>query len=128
MTAPLIDNAHTQIGATTSTTRTALGPTTPAARRPARRVVHLSAVIVLIVGLVITMALSIGAATLRRSNEKRLLSQQVKQAALVLGGSVTSIEAQLSSSAEVAEATTGDVDAFKRFWDPIIDEGRPFQS
>jgi hypothetical protein len=95
MSTPLIAAAETQSDAPASTPRPALGPTMPPPRAPARRVVHLNAVIVLVVGLVITMVLSIGAATLHRSNEKRLLTKQVQQAALVVGASATNFQAQL---------------------------------
>jgi serine phosphatase RsbU (regulator of sigma subunit) len=128
MTTPLVAAAEEHDPAVPSTPRPELGPTMPNPRPPTRRFVHLNAVIVLVVGLVLTMGLSIGAASLRNSNEKRLLTQRVEQAALVVGANVPSVQTPLASSAVLAEATGGDPDSFERFWDPIIDEDRLFQS
>lgn len=127
MTTPVISATEDQDQPPSSAAPTALGPTMPAPR-PARRVVHLSAVIVLVVGLVLTGVLAVGAATVHDQNEKRLLDQRVQQAALVLTANIPNIETPLASGAVLAEATDGDRAAFRRFMDPIIDEGRPFQS
>ena len=128
MSTPVIAATEEQDEAPALAPGPALGPTMPAPRAPIGRVVHLNAVIVLVVGLVLTLVLSVGAALVHNSNEKRLLTQRVRQAAAVLQASVANVQTPLSSGAEVAEATDGDPGSFRRFWDKIIDAGRPFQS
>jgi serine phosphatase RsbU (regulator of sigma subunit) len=92
-----------------------------------RRVVHLSAVVVLVVGLLLTGILSFGAASVHDSNEDRLLNQRVKEASAVLSANVPNVQTPIATAAYLAEATNGNRDAFERFADPLTDEG-PFVS
>lgn len=93
-----------------------------------RRVVHLSAVVVLVVGLLLTGILSFGAASVHDSNENRLLNQRVKEASAVLAANVPNVQTPIATAAYLAEATDGNPDTFRRFVDPIIDAGGPFVS
>jgi serine phosphatase RsbU (regulator of sigma subunit) len=94
----------------------------------ARRGTHWSAVLVLIVGLVLTGVLVIGAARIHGSNEKRLLRQRVREAGTVIGSAVPTVQTPLSSAAVLAEATNGSATDFRNYWSPIIATGRPFTS
>jgi serine phosphatase RsbU (regulator of sigma subunit) len=98
----------------------------PTSRR--RSLVHLSSVVVLLVGFGLTGVLALGAASLHDSNEDRLLAQRVKEAAAVVGASIPNIQTPLSSAAVLAEATDGDPEPFRGLMGPIVEAGRPFVS
>lgn len=99
-------------------------------RAPRRRgrSAHLSVVVVLIAGALITTSLSLGAQKLRNSNENRLLRQRVREVALVFSAAIPSLQTPLSSAAVLAESTNGNVAAFRDFMKPIVASGRTFTS
>jgi serine phosphatase RsbU (regulator of sigma subunit) len=94
----------------------------------AQRGSHWSAVLVLIVGLVLTVVLVVGAADLHDSNENRLLRQRAREAGTVVTAAVPTVQTPLSSAAVLAEATSGNALDFQQFWSPIVAAGRPFSS
>jgi serine phosphatase RsbU (regulator of sigma subunit) len=91
---------------------------TPAPRR--WWALHAGTVIVLVIGLLLTVSISVGTRLLRNDNEDRLLHQRVNEAATVIASSVNSTHAPLLAAAALAETTDGDPDAFKRMLEPIV--------
>ncbi|HYL52937.1 MAG TPA: PP2C family protein-serine/threonine phosphatase [Acidimicrobiia bacterium] len=81
------------------------------ARRPS---LHSSAIVVLVVGLAITAALSLGARSVHDKNEDRLLNQRVREVATVASAAIPGVETPLASAALLADETNGRGDAFKR--------------
>ncbi len=77
----------------------------------------------LIVGLVITAVLALVSQLQYSSNEKRLLKLRVRDAAALVAESLPSIQTPLASTAELADATDGNVQKFKRFVAPYIGTG-----
>jgi serine phosphatase RsbU (regulator of sigma subunit) len=97
----------------------------PDARRPWR---HSSVLLVLVVGLVITIALSLGARSVHDSNEDRLLRQRAREVAAVAAAAIPNVQTPLSSAAVIADATKGNVAAFRSLMTPLVSTGRPFAS
>jgi serine phosphatase RsbU (regulator of sigma subunit) len=89
---------------------------------------HLGAVVVLLVGLVITAILSLGTESLREENEDRLLNQRVHEAAAVLSAAVPNVQSPLTSAAILAERTNGAPGAFEQVLGPSVTAGVPFVS
>jgi serine phosphatase RsbU (regulator of sigma subunit) len=79
---------------------------------------------VLLVGLLVTGVLAWVSQSLYTSNEQRLLNLRVREAGSVLSAAVTGIQTPLASSAELADATNGDVQKFKRFITPYVGTAR----
>lgn len=75
-------------------------------------------VLVLVLGLVITTALTLVGLTVNNWNENRLLSVQVREAATILAAAVPTIQIPLASSVGIAEATNGDPATFASFMAP----------
>ena len=92
------------------------------------RGVHRGAVVVLLVGALVTLALSLGAGALNSRNEDRLLHQRAREVGLVAASSTSATQTPLSSAASVAEATNGDIDAFKTVMGPLAGAGKRFGS
>jgi serine phosphatase RsbU (regulator of sigma subunit) len=90
-----------------------------ASRRPRRRTLALSTVIVLLVGILVTAMLSISARVVHSNNEDRLLRQRVREAATVASASIPTLQIPLSSAAILAEATNGNPNAFKKLVEPF---------
>jgi len=86
---------------------------TSARRKARRRSLHSSAIVVLVVGLAITAALSLGARSVHDKNEDRLLNQRVREAAAVASAAIPGVETPLASAALLADETNGRVSAFK---------------
>ncbi len=99
---------------------------TPA--RPRSRVAHLNVVVVVVVGVLITAGLSVGARAVHNSNENRLLRQRALEVAAVAAAAIPNVQTPLASAAVLAEATNGDAVVFRQFMAPIVGAGRSFAS
>jgi len=95
--------------------------------RPVRWL-HLGTATVLVVGLVITAGLALGAQSVHKTNEDRLLRQRVRAAAAVVTAAIPNIQGPLASAASVAEATGGAADPFTRVMRPLVTARQPFVS
>ena len=92
-------------------------------RHPSR-----AAVVALLVGLVVTAALSLTSSGLYDRNENRLLGLRARELGLVLTAAVPSIQTPLASAAELADATGGDPRRFRAFMSSYVGPGRQFTS
>ncbi len=92
-------------------------------RRPSR-----VAVVVLVVGLMVTGALTWASLTIYENNENRLLGLRVKELGLVFTAALPSVQTPLASAAELADSTHGDAQRFKAFIAPYVGTGRDFAS
>jgi serine phosphatase RsbU (regulator of sigma subunit) len=101
--------------------------TSPAAVPTRVRPIHLGTIAVLLVGLLITAALSLGAQSVHDSNENRLLGQRVREAAAVVTAAVPTLQTPLASAAVLAQATGGDAISFQQLMMPVA-TGAPFVS
>lgn len=81
---------------------------------------------VIVVGLAITVATSLTARSLDRSNEARLLRVQTRQAAALITAEVVNITTPLVTALQVAGATDGSADKFSTFMSTQIGTGKPF--
>jgi len=90
--------------------------------------VHRISVLVLILGLVLTTALSISARVVHDHNEQRLLAQRVHETATVTGAAASNVQTPLASAAVLAEQTGADAGGFREVMRPIITAKRPFIS
>ena len=95
-------------------------------RRP--RVAHMSVVVVIVAGLLITAVLSFGARSLHNSNENRLLRQRAREVGAVAGAAIPNIQTPLASAAVLVESTNGNVVLFRGLMTPIVKSGVPFIS
>jgi len=84
------------------------------------------AVVVVIVGLVITAAVVLTAAHLDRDNEHRLLEVQTRQAGDVLASTILSIENPLETALGVVSATHGSSQEFTRAMTAVVGPGHLF--
>jgi serine phosphatase RsbU (regulator of sigma subunit) len=98
------------------------------AARPASRVAHVNVVVVVVVGVLITAGLSVGARAVHNSNENRLLRQRAREVAAVAAAAIPTVQTPLASAAVLAEATNGNVVAFRQFMTPLVGAGRSFAS
>ncbi len=89
---------------------------------------HLGAVVVLLVGLVITATLAFGTESLREQNEDRLLRQRVHEAASVATAAIPNVQVPLSAAGVLADRTVGRPGAFKQVVEPAVKTGNPFVS
>jgi serine phosphatase RsbU (regulator of sigma subunit) len=87
-----------------------------------------AAIAVLVVGLIVTGALTWASLSVYDRNEQRLLDLKVRELALVLSGAVNTVETPLASAAELADDTGGDAARFKAFMAPYVGPGRQFAS
>jgi serine phosphatase RsbU (regulator of sigma subunit) len=81
---------------------------------------HVSTVLVLVVVLAITAALTLGARTVHGSNEKRLLDQKAQEVGAVLRAALPAVQTPLASVAEVAEATDANPKHISRLLAPLV--------
>ena len=93
-----------------------------------RRRPHWLSIVVLVVGAAAVGGLTSVTAWSHGRNEQRLLDQRVREAAAVLVTSLPRVQTPLAAGAELAEATDGDVAAFRRFATPLVQPGAPFVS
>ena len=91
--------------------------------RPSR-----AGVIALIVGLVVTAALTLTALTLYDRNETRLLKLSALELSSLLSAAVPTVQTPLASAAELADATGGNPQKFRAFMAAYVGAGRQFQS
>jgi serine phosphatase RsbU (regulator of sigma subunit)/anti-sigma regulatory factor (Ser/Thr protein kinase) len=84
--------------------------------------------VVILIGVLITGALVIGARNVHESNERRLLDQRVREVGAVLSAAIPTLTASLDSIATVATATNGDAATFESVTQPIVTAGQPFDS
>jgi serine phosphatase RsbU (regulator of sigma subunit) len=95
-------------------------------RSPARP--STASIIALALGLLVTAALSVTTALLHDHNELRLLRLRARELSLVLTAVVPSVQTPLASAAELADATDGNPQKFRRFIDAYVGPGRQFSS
>jgi serine phosphatase RsbU (regulator of sigma subunit) len=86
------------------------------------------AVVVLIVGLLVTAALTVTSRIVYNHNENRLLLARMRELALVLTSAVPQIQTPLASADAFADATGGDTAKFRAFMAPSVGPGRQFVS
>jgi serine phosphatase RsbU (regulator of sigma subunit) len=101
-----------------------VGEATPAAGIAPLR----AAVIVAVVGLVLTLAVSGTAWTLNRHNEHRLLEVQTQQASAVLSATILGLRDPLETALETATATGGSAQQFDKFASTTVGPSRSFVS
>jgi len=113
-------------------TRSDRPPGTPTVReepRGARRSpLHAATIVVIVLGLLLTAALSLGAASVHDHNENRLLRQRVREVGAALTASIGSVQSPLAAGAAIAETSPGDTSAFRKLMEPITKAKTPFQS
>ena len=120
--APVTDEApHDSAGPPASASAPA-PPRAPAAPPPERRptAVHSGSIAVLLIGLLITVSLSVGAQSLRDSNEQRLLRQRGKEVAAVITAAIPDLQTPLATAAAVAAATDGSAASFRGLMQPMV--------
>ncbi len=83
-------------------------------------------IVVVVLGLVITLACSWIAVMLNRNNDHRLLQLQTVQAGAVLTATIADIETPLSTAAQLAAHTAGDPTVFRTYLAPYVGSGRDF--
>ena len=87
-----------------------------------------AAVIVALVGLVVTLSVSGTAWTLNRHNEHRLLQVQTRQAAAVLSLAIVSLQGTLDTALQIERVTGGSTTEFNQFAASYVGPGLPFVS
>jgi len=90
-----------------------------AARIPASNPVRFAMVVGLI-GLLVTASISWTALVLDRHNEQRLVEVQTRQAAAVISSTILDISDPLSTALQIAEATGGDPQKFGQSMSPYV--------
>lgn len=81
----------------------------------------------LLIGLLLTALLALGAAAQFRSNENRLLRLRVRDAGSLLTAALPDLQSSLAAAAELAGATDGDVQKFRRNVAPLVGVGAGHQ-
>jgi serine phosphatase RsbU (regulator of sigma subunit) len=87
-----------------------------------------AALIVALIGVLITGGVAWTALTLNRQNEHRLLVVQTRQAAEVLSSTILSIRDPLQTALQVESVTGGSAQQFNQFADAYVGPGRLFVS
>src|SRR5437588_6004140 len=105
-------------------------PETSTGRRGGDRWPFSSAVVVLVVGLLVTAGLTWVSADLHSSEETRLLKLRARDVAAVLTSALPSVQTPLASGAALADATRGEASKFRQFITPYVGTGpgHPFVS
>jgi serine phosphatase RsbU (regulator of sigma subunit) len=98
----------------------------PRTRRPltARQV----ATLVVVLGLLITVAASGIARVLNQRNERSLLTVQTRQAASVISATVLTLVQPLTTTLRIAQATDGDAGSFQRNMSAVTGPGKLYAS
>ncbi|HEY7136208.1 MAG TPA: PP2C family protein-serine/threonine phosphatase [Acidimicrobiia bacterium] len=99
----------------------------PRKRTPFPRL-HLASLVTLLVIVAFTIGLFLVTASLHNSNENRLLKQRAREAGVTVTAAVSGLQTPLSSAAQVAQATNGNVDQFRRVAASVVGTGRSFVS
>jgi serine phosphatase RsbU (regulator of sigma subunit) len=94
--------------------------TSPEAAPRRVRPIHLGTLVVLLVGFVVTAALSLGAEAVHNTNEDRLLKQRVREAGAVASAAIPTLATPLASAATVADVTNGNVASFQQLMTPSV--------
>ena len=89
---------------------------------------HAATAVVVVVGLAVTAALTLGARAVHDSNEKRLLNQRSRELGDVLGATIQSLQTPLVSAAEVAEATNASPPRVGKLLAPLAGDKSIFRS
>jgi Stage II sporulation protein E (SpoIIE) len=71
--------------------------------------------VVVLIGLLVTVAASVTAWRIDAGNEHRLLQAQSRQAANVVSSAIVGIQSPLQTAVDIADATAGDPEQFTRF-------------
>jgi serine phosphatase RsbU (regulator of sigma subunit) len=87
-----------------------------------------AALLGVVLGLIVTAALSLTALSVYNHNERRLLKLRVHEVDLVLAATAPTIQTPLASAAELADATGGNAAKFSSFMVPFVGPGREFTS
>jgi serine phosphatase RsbU (regulator of sigma subunit) len=103
-------------------------PTSAAAHRGQGISPVRATVIVVLVGLLITVAVAWTAWTINRHNEHRLLQVQTRQASAVVSASILSLGAPLGTALELEDATGGSAQEFDQFASTLVGPNGPFVS
>jgi serine phosphatase RsbU (regulator of sigma subunit) len=82
----------------------------------------------LLLGAVVTAALSLTTLIVYHRNEQRLLNLRGRELSLVLAAQVPSLQTPLASAAALADATGGSPRRFRKFMAPLVGAGRSFSS
>jgi hypothetical protein len=96
--------------------------------RRSRWSLHTGAIVVLVIGLLLTASIAIGTRLLRNDNEDRLLHQRVNEAATVASASVGGTSATLGAAAALAQTTNGDIKSFEQVTTPLTATRVPYVS
>jgi serine phosphatase RsbU (regulator of sigma subunit) len=84
--------------------------------------------VVIVVGVLVSVSLSLTAWSLNQHSEHRLLKVQTQQAAAVVASSILGISGPLTTALQTAEATNGNVEQFQRFMSTYTGAGQLFVS
>ena len=84
--------------------------------------------VVVLIGVVVTAALALGARNVHENNEQRLLDQRIREVGAVLGAAIPSLQASLSSIATLATVTNASPSTFAEVAQPIVTAQQPFDS
>jgi serine phosphatase RsbU (regulator of sigma subunit) len=82
----------------------------------------------LVVGLIVTAALSVATLIVYNRNERRLLHLRVRELGLVISATVPTVQTPLATAAELADATDGSATKFREFMAAYVGPGRQFAS
>jgi serine phosphatase RsbU (regulator of sigma subunit) len=96
--------------------------------RRSRWSLHTGAIVVLVIGLLLTASIAIGTRLLRNDNEDRLLGQRVNEASTVASTSIGSTSATLGAAAALAQTTNGDIKSFEQVTTPLTATRVPYVS
>ncbi len=91
--------------------------------RPSR-----AAVLALVIGLLVTVALALTSLKVYEDNEQHLLTLRARELDLVLAAAAPSIQTPLASAAALADATGGSPQKFRAFIASYVGHGRQFTS
>ena len=86
------------------------------------------ALVVLVVGLLLTAGLAWGDAALYAQNESRLLSLRTRELGFVLREAVPSAQATLAAAASLADSTAGNSASFRAYMAPFVGPKKSFIS
>ena len=89
---------------------------------------HVGAIVVLVIGLLLTTGIAVGTRLLRNDNEDRLLEQRVNEVATVASSAVGGAQARLSAAAALTDSTNADPAAFKALMGPLTAKKNPYAS
>src|SRR2546421_5643363 len=89
---------------------------------------HAATAVVVVVGLAVTAALTLGARSVHKSNEDRLLRQRARESSAVLAATIRTLQTPLNSAAEVAESTNASPPRVARLLAPLAGDKSVFRT